>query len=154
MEPAHNAKMLKKLAKTEYAVWADSFAKSTLWIQYAKNATHYARGLKPDGGLPRVLWVQDTIGFNPKIGELDGRPIHLTLFWSTVDGLSVVFVDRSSSVTDYHLSEKWLRKRMPKLKTFENAQNFHMVLIMGQRAKKAKKPVQAAAKKRRTPKGA
>lgn len=97
------------LADTDWAVWADDYAQQCLWTEWAEEARESGDTAK------RYPWKRDTIGWGPQVGSVSGRPVCVSLRWSTVGGQRVCFVDPTSELVDYKLVEKWLRTLAPKL---------------------------------------
>ena len=72
----------------------------------------------------RYNWVQINPGHWEIIGELDKRPVAITIFWARVDGYLIAFWEVTSQVADYAMVRKWQEKIFPKVPTV-NAMNFH-----------------------------
>lgn len=102
-------------------VEATSFEKHCLWQQ-----EHQERGRQ---------WKQNLSGYIPQIGELDGRPICVSLFTAVVDDHKILFIEATSQLVDHRMIEEWLKKNLPasalkddgKHINHVNASNFHNV---------------------------
>jgi hypothetical protein len=85
----------------------------------------------------KVSWVQGRGGgYLPTIGELDGRPVCVSLFVNTIDGHKILFIDATSQVVDHRMIDEWLKTVLPatafqeggKYINYTNAMNFHNIL--------------------------
>lgn len=83
----------------------------------------------------RVTWKQGLSGPLVKIGELDNRPIMLSLFVDEVNGHRILFIECTSQVVDWVLIDAWLVQNIPQSAISEsghinkqNAMNFWNVL--------------------------
>lgn len=103
-------------------VEANSYETMCLWREY-----HEGRGLS---------WEQNAAGYLPTIGELDGRPVCVSLFVNTIDGHKILFIEPTSQVVDHKMIEQWLKETLPdtawqangKYLNSTNAMNFHSIL--------------------------
>jgi hypothetical protein len=112
----------EKVSQTEHLVEADSFAKMALWEKWSDDPSVPKRK-----GWPRLTWKQHTMGSTLELGQLDGRPVMLTLFWNTIGGSLVCFWNSGSQVTDYKMVEEFLKKTFPGVPN-RDAMNFHNVV--------------------------
>ena len=116
----------KRLKLTKFVVNASSFEAQLLWEKFCKDAIQ-----KTD--LNRYEWEQQNPGCSQTIGELDGRPVCLSLFWNKINGIMILFYEATSQVVDHLMVEKWLKKNCcPKYEHGReahcNAENFHLAL--------------------------
>jgi hypothetical protein len=82
-------------------------------------------------------WESDNGGYLPTVGELDGRPVVISLFVNTVDGHPILFMEPTSQVVDHQMIQKWLMDHLPSTAFIQrddgqhlnmvNAMNFHNV---------------------------
>jgi len=93
-----------RFAKTQFVVEAASYEKHVLWSQHS----HQGSLNSSIGKLPKFEWVQDHQGRMIKVGELGGRPVIVTFFWFTIDGVLVAFWEATSQVVDHKMIEEWL----------------------------------------------
>lgn len=124
----------EKVSQTRYLVEADSFAKLSLWERWAEDS----RSPRPDWVTP-LSWKQHNMGTTLQLGELDGRPVMLTLFWDTIGGVLVCFYDSGSQVTDYRMVEDFLDKTFPGIRK-SDAMNFGNVILDIQETAPQKEP--------------
>lgn len=100
----------EKIAKTEYLVEADDFTKQALWQRHSHEGLPFSRSERWDG--PRFEW-RDLPGVGFHIGDLDGRPLMLTVMWSIVGGALVGFYHGSSQLVDHARIEEYLDEKFP-----------------------------------------
>lgn len=101
----------EKIAKTTFVVEATDFEQLVLWDKWHD----------------KLDWQEISRGLLRTIGELDDRPICVSLLWSLLNGKPVCFYEATSQVVDYELVNEWRNK------TFHaaghcNAMNFHLCL--------------------------
>jgi hypothetical protein len=114
---------LKKfLAGVVGVIEATSFEKFCIWEKCHKRGDDWKQG--------------DGIG--ETIGEIDGRPVHLSLLVDTVNSQRILFWHATSTVVDHKMIEDWLKKTLP-VTAFEDndprnrmnktdANNWHIVI--------------------------
>lgn len=98
-----------------------------LWEKY-----HY----KTDKDVPHVkLWEQEFSGYMIKIGELDNRPINVTLSYAKLNGKRILFYNGCSQLVDHKMIEDWLQHFTKDIRWDNNhrwahcdAMNFHHCL--------------------------
>ncbi|MFG6083750.1 hypothetical protein ACEUZ9_005475 [Paracoccus litorisediminis] len=73
--------------------------------------------------LTRREWVSTRHGFGPCIGQIDGRPIAISLMTATIDGQKILFLDATSVLIDWHLIDAWLEKNLPQSARLEDRIN-------------------------------
>lgn len=107
-----------KVEATEFVVEATRNEQFMLWQQHRHE----------------VQWDQDHFGFGPQIGELDGRPICMSLSWAVLNGHRIMFYEAISQVTDSEQVDAWLKANCNptwqdgKRRAHADAANFHLVL--------------------------
>lgn len=89
-------------------VEADSYASHMLWLEHALDAAKYG---PPDR--TRYEWIPTGHGYGQKVGEIDGRPIWISLLTNTVNGYKLLFWHATSPAVDYHQCEEWLKANLP-----------------------------------------
>lgn len=102
-------------------VEANSYESMCLWREYHKQR-----------GMP---WEQGLGGYLPTIGQLDGRPVVLSLFVHKIDGHRLLFIEPTSQVVDHQMIDAWLKANLPATAmqpggeyiNRQNAMNFHNV---------------------------
>lgn len=102
-------------------VEATSYESMCLWREYHK-----------ERGMP---WEADLGGYLPTIGQLDGRPVCLSLFVKKIDGHKLLFIEATSQVVDHKMIDEWLKANLPATAfqpggeyiNYQNAMNFHNV---------------------------
>jgi len=105
---------------------ADGFSRSSLW----QTRHHSAEKL----GYKKLSWVSDNQGLGETVGFLDNRPVHLSLYKSTVEGQVILFVEATSTVVDHDMIRDWYQQNLPATAyrdgrpNVENADNFHNLL--------------------------
>ena len=104
----------KLLPLTVFLVEATDFEQQTLWQR------HHAELSWKDG-----LW-----GVGQRVGELDGRPVMLSLKWQLLHGHPVLFFHDMSQVVDHQMVDAWLVANVPVYAADMprkrcNPQNFH-----------------------------
>ncbi len=110
------------LSTTKAAVEANSFEKQALWKEYHE----------------KLEWEDDTRG-GPMVtvGTIDNRSVNISLLWSKLDGINVLFWFPTSQIVDYKLIEEWLKENCPR-ELFKDANSFHHVLAYIERYKEEK----------------
>lgn len=58
-------------------------------------------------------WTEERSGYLAQMGELDGRPVAISIMRATVQGQSVLFWHPTSVLVDHDMIEAWFRKHMP-----------------------------------------
>lgn len=53
-------------------------------------------------------WEQVTVGRLVQIGELDNRPINISINWAVLEGYLVMFYEAVSQVVDHAMVDKWI----------------------------------------------
>lgn len=102
-------------------VEATSYESMCLWREYHQTQ--------------KKTWIQGRGGYLPTIGQLDGRPVVLSLLVNTVDSRPILFLEVTSQVVDHKMVEEWLKLHLPasalkdggKYINKVNAMNFHNV---------------------------
>jgi hypothetical protein len=56
-----------------------------------------------------VPWEQISRGHMVQIGEIDGRPVNVSIFYSMINGKKVMFYEGCSQVVDYKMIDDWLQ---------------------------------------------
>lgn len=114
-------------------VEATSYEKHSLWADYSIESDRSGFGRKKPSRLLR--WDAAREGYLPKIGEIAGRPIHLSLLVDVVDGHRLLFWHVTSAVSDIEVVEQWLTDNVEAYASnHTNAMNFHNVLHQLNRA--------------------
>lgn len=62
---------------------------------------------------PGKKWEQSLSGPLVTVGELDGRPVCISVFVHTIGGHRVVFMEPTSQVVDHKMIEEWLLEHLP-----------------------------------------
>jgi hypothetical protein len=106
-----------RLSKIVALVEANSFEQMTLWEAYSD----------------KHKWDQDNKGFAPLIGEVDRRPIRISIAFSAIDGVLVGFWEATSQLVDFKMIEDWFRRECPQIFPGDNkysydAMNFAQVI--------------------------
>jgi hypothetical protein len=115
-----------RLAKTLFVVEATSFEMQCLWAETSPES-NYRRFA------PR-RWEQVHPGWLVTVGELDSRPICVSMCWNRIDGQLVMFWEATSQVVDTIQIEKWLSQHFNgkwdngTREATANAANFHHCL--------------------------
>lgn len=97
------------LAKTFFIVEATSFEYLSLWADHSDESMSRSPMLTKSHA-PIVEWIQMNPGWIVQIGELDKRPVSMSVNWAKIDGHLVMFWYLCSQVADYVMAEKWLKK--------------------------------------------
>lgn len=110
----------RRFEQTMFVVEANSFEHQALWERY--NGTN---------GPLAWDWVAS---YSATVGELDGRPIAVSLRWDKINDRIVLFWYAMSEVVDYQRIQKFLESQCsPKWDgdrpAFTDAENFHNVII-------------------------
>lgn len=115
-----------RLAKTLFVVEATSFETQCLWAENSKDSN--CRRFTPR------RWEQVSPGWLVTVGELDYRPVCISMSWARIDGRLVMFWYPTSQVVDTVQIEKWLEKHFTgkwdggTRNAQTNAMNFHHCL--------------------------
>jgi hypothetical protein len=108
---------------TEYVVDATHEEAFNLWWRFH---SHW--------GVP---WEDEPFGFSATIGEIAGRPVAVSVFWCTILGRRIAFIEGTSQLVDYKMIEEWQRAVFPCLKhhgRHSDAANFgNIVSDLGRR---------------------
>jgi hypothetical protein len=110
----------KNLKACEFFIEGDSFSQHSIWREYVDQ-----RKLIRDDE-----WEQH-IGNCLEIGQLDDRPVCVSLMWVTIKGILVCFYHGTSQVVDHKMIEKFFeRYAQPTWDNgsrlaFTDAMNFH-----------------------------
>lgn len=108
--------MEQRLRLTEFAVEADSFAQQALWSDYSKGAARMTICRRVEERLDRrVDWEQVGDGWLPRVGDLAGMPVCISLSWALIEGRLVLFHHATSQVVDHRMIDAWMRQQMPQL---------------------------------------
>ena len=91
-----------RLNKTLFVVEATSAEEYFIWQEWANNSLYPV--VKPE---QRVNWEQLN-GWIITIGELDNRPVVMSVTFNRINGYLVMFWYMCSQVTDSVMAEKWL----------------------------------------------
>lgn len=102
----------QRLAKTFFAIEADSYASHMLWKENKE----------------KYKFVQDQRGLMYTIGHFNKKPIVLECFWYYVNSHPVMFYNCCSQVVHHGMVDEWFSKYMPHIKHKDNAENAHNVL--------------------------
>lgn len=88
-------------------------------------------------------WTEVLGGYGKEIGELDGRPVVISLRVAIIFDQRVIFYHPTSQVVDWGMIVNWLDKNMPwsakvngQLRNVD-AQNFHVIRHYAMRLKDA-----------------
>jgi len=93
-----------RLRQTLFVVEATSFETHMLWQEHASGSTNRQKIFKPR------RWEQVNPGWSVTVGELDGRPVCVSMMWNRVDGHLVMFWEPTSQVVDHIQIDAWLGK--------------------------------------------
>jgi hypothetical protein len=102
------------VATTEHLVEANSFEVLSLWQRF-----HQLYGYS---------WEQTYSGYMEPIGELDCRPVCISLRWDKVGGKLFCFYEMCSQVQDRELMREWIKLTFPGIQEVD-AMNFHNALL-------------------------
>lgn len=94
----------ESLKQAEYVVEATNTEQHLLW-----NKWFY----RPDPSFPKIEWEEITIDTGATVGELDGRPICLSIRFARINGVLVLFWHPTSQVVDYVQVDAWLKANVP-----------------------------------------
>jgi len=101
------------------AVEATSFEKLCLWSEYNER---------------KLQWEDSPFGILFKVGEVDSRPVYVSLTTAIVAGKKILFYNATSEIVDYNMIEEWLKDVLPEsarqITGFVNktdAMNFHNI---------------------------
>jgi hypothetical protein len=111
MVRADDDELAKLLDGVVGAVEATSYEKHMLWQEYASEALRYRAG-GPDHRL-RYSWKEGLSGLGHGVGEIDGRPVVISLLVDIVGGHRILFWHATSVMVDYDLIGKWLDAVLP-----------------------------------------
>lgn len=89
-----------RLKETFFVVEATSFEVHCLWQHHAEKSDNRI--------FPAVTWEQVNPGWVVTVGELDNRPVVLSLSWVRINDKLVMFWDQCSQVADSVMAEAWI----------------------------------------------
>jgi hypothetical protein len=88
---------------------------------------------EPPRGYPKLSWEEETLGKLIQIGELDKRPVNISIRWAKLNGKRVMFYDAVSQVVDHKMVEEWMKHFGSHIKWDNNSRwahcdssNFHL----------------------------
>lgn len=121
------------MRETFFLVEATSFERQVLW---ERNSIQALDGkvelLTASEHRHRVAWEQLNPGYHATVGQVDGRPVCVCVFFNRVGGRIVAFHETTSEVVDHAQVEAWLRKEFPSSRRDSgmwcDAGNFHLCL--------------------------
>ncbi len=93
------------IAKSIFAVEANSFERHSLWAQSAKDSPYY-----PD--YSKYKWEQ-MHGTMVTVGKDNKRPVNIEIQWNKIDGQLVMFWNACSRIANYTMIEEWFEKNFP-----------------------------------------
>lgn len=110
-----------------FLVEATHHEQHKFWVDH-----HY----KPRPESPVVRWEQEGMGHTITIGELDKRPVCVSIFYAKINDKRVLFYEGTSQVVDHNMIEEWLHHFTLKTIRWDNGQrwahcdssNFHLCL--------------------------
>lgn len=108
---ADDSELAKLLDGVVGAVEATSYEKHMLWQEYAQEALKLREG-GPDRRI-RYPWKEGLSGLGHGVGEIDDRPVCLSLLVDTIASHRILFWHCTSQVVDYVMIENWLDKVLP-----------------------------------------
>jgi hypothetical protein len=118
---APSEKVQEVLNKVQFIVEATSDENFFLW----KENVHHEKCKYVKS------WEQENLGYWAKIGEVDARPIIISMNFATIGGIYVMFVEQTSQLCDYKMMEEWLKEHCPaysdRRNNTTNAMNFHIL---------------------------
>ena len=117
----------EKIKQTEYLVEATSNEVLDIWRTYCDTSFH------PHEGMKKYSWEQMNPGWAPTIGQLDGRPVRISMFWNRLDGHMIGFWEATSQVVDYRMIDEWFARTFQGVPTVNECMNFSNVLSHLQR---------------------
>jgi hypothetical protein len=117
----------------EFVVEASSFERQALWEGWAKDASGLS-GVSVRPNRDRIDWRDQSRGWLEQVGELDARPVNISLSIAWLNGHPVLFYEAVSQVVDWKRIEAWFRERCWPLwdngtrRAHCDAMNFHHCL--------------------------
>lgn len=94
---------LEQLASVAvFVVEASRFEQQILWEKWAKQS--------PTPTKPLLDWQECGRGWLTQVGELDNRPVNLSIFGARLNGRDVLFYEAVSQVVDWAQIEKWFKE--------------------------------------------
>ena len=126
----HDHSFKKKIRDTGYLVEADDEHYMGIWYRWAEQSP--SRDIRGTRGSYDFRQVNP--GFMPTIGELDGRPIVVSLSWSYVGDMLVCFYHGCSQLVDHQMIEEFLDETFPNTPRTDAANFHHVLQAVDQRA--------------------
>lgn len=118
-----------------FLVEANSHEYHFLWTEWSTEYLTLPHAPKEDEKFarPRIDWKQVSRGHVITIGELDKRPVCVSIFYAFIDGRKVMFYYGCSQVVDHAMIDEWLRHFSLKTVRWDNgtrwghcdSMNFH-----------------------------
>jgi len=100
---APSDELQQKLIDVGYVVKASDDERFFLWKEYTiYELKKYVK-----------KWEDDRRGHWQHIGEVDGRPICMSVDFATIDGMLVAFISLTSQLCDYKMLDEWMEKYIP-----------------------------------------
>lgn len=116
-----NDPIAKRLKKVFFVVEANSYESMMLWKSNEESDA-------------KRQWKEDNSGDTVTVGEVDGRPVNVTFFYTTIEGRVVAFMNPISQMVDWKMIDDWLELNCKPLYdggtriARTNAMNFHNCL--------------------------
>jgi hypothetical protein len=63
--------------------------------------------------ISKLPWVDTGMGYGHHIGDVDNRPIAISLLTTTIDGELYLFYHGTSELVDHKMIREWLEQYMP-----------------------------------------
>lgn len=100
-----------RLKHTFFLVEADTYAQHQLWATHSSDSIYPPWDTRKGHRLcPGLKWEQEGMGFMPYVGDIERKPIHVSLFWYRIEGRWVCFYYACSQVVDHRMIEAWLEQ--------------------------------------------
>lgn len=106
----------ERIKATTILIEATSFEKQNLWSDWYYTPKY--NGIK----LP---WGEHQDGIWQKIGEIDNRPICISISWDKIGNQTVGFYEGTSQLVDHEMITDWIIATFTNKVYRGNAQNFH-----------------------------
>lgn len=126
----------QRLARADFLVEATDGEQFALWERWAEESQNASR---------RMLRWEQLSGNSFRVGELDRRPVNVTIVWNLLNGKLVGFWEAHSQVVDHVQIDAWFHRNYKT--TWQgrparcNAMNFHHAVEVLGAAPKGELPV-------------
>lgn len=64
---------------------------------------------EPQKGYPKVSWKEISVGHGVQVGQVDKRPVVISINYAIINGQRVMFYCDTSQIVDHEMISEWLK---------------------------------------------